>query len=161
MLSVLWFNRVHFKQVIFFSCNMFSIEAKPLQNETVFFHYTNIYSLSNTFLILKSDTQNVAFKLKSCTCFVLKNAWIEPKDRISFWKPYISTEILSLLSSAYIHRVDFFTKLVDNCILLQKLFWPTVRKNCSCDREKLMEFDAEGREFEIVLRSPEQFIQLH
>ena len=29
-------------------------------------------------------------------------------------------------------------------ILLLKLFWPTVRKNCSSDREKLLEFEAEG-----------------
>ena len=32
-------------------------------------------------------------------------------------------------------------------ILLPKLFWPTVRKNCSSDREKLLNFEAEGREF--------------
>ena len=41
-------------------------------------------------------------------------------------------------------------------ILLPKLFWPTVRKNCSSDREKLLKFEAEGREFS---RSLEQFIQ--
>ena len=35
-----------------------------------------------------------------------------------------------------------------NGILLQKLFWPTVRKNCSSDGEKLLEFEAEGQEFE-------------
>ena len=35
----------------------------------------------------------------------------------------------------------------------------TVRKNCSSDREKLWKFEAEGREFENVLRSLEQFIQ--
>ena len=29
-----------------------------------------------------------------------------------------------------------------NCILLPKLFWPTVRKNCSSDREKLWKFEA-------------------
>jgi hypothetical protein len=34
-----------------------------------------------------------------------------------------------------------------------------VRKNCSSDREKLLEFEAEGREFAKFLRSPEQFIQ--
>ena len=34
-----------------------------------------------------------------------------------------------------------------NCILLLKLFWPTVRKNWSSDREKLLKFEAEGREF--------------
>ena len=34
-----------------------------------------------------------------------------------------------------------------NGILLPKFFWPTVRKNCSSDREKLLKFEAEGREF--------------
>ena len=32
-------------------------------------------------------------------------------------------------------------------ILLPKLFRPTVRKNCSSDREKLFKFKTEGREF--------------
>ena len=31
-----------------------------------------------------------------------------------------------------------------NGILLPKLFWPTVRKNCSSDREKLLKFKADG-----------------
>ena len=44
-------------------------------------------------------------------------------------------------------------------ILLPKLFWPTVRKNCSSDREKLLKFEAGGREFAKFLRSLEQFIQ--
>ena len=44
-------------------------------------------------------------------------------------------------------------------ILLPKLFLPTVRKNCSSDREKLLKFEAEGREFAKCLRSLEQFIQ--
>ena len=34
-----------------------------------------------------------------------------------------------------------------NGILLPKLFWPTVRKKCSSDREKLLKFEIEGREF--------------
>ena len=29
-------------------------------------------------------------------------------------------------------------------ILLPKLFWPTVRKKCSSDREKRLKFEAEG-----------------
>ena len=45
-----------------------------------------------------------------------------------------------------------------NGILLPKLFWPTVRKNCSTVREKLLKFEAEGREFAKFLRSLEQFI---
>ena len=42
-----------------------------------------------------------------------------------------------------------------NGILLPKLFWPTVRENCSSDWEKLLKFEAEGREFAKILRSPE------
>ena len=34
-----------------------------------------------------------------------------------------------------------------NGILLPKLFWPTVRKKCSSDREKNLKFEAEGWEF--------------
>ena len=34
-----------------------------------------------------------------------------------------------------------------------------MRKNCSCDREKLFKFEAEGREFAKLLRLLEQFIQ--
>ena len=46
-----------------------------------------------------------------------------------------------------------------NGILLPKLFWPTVRKNCSSDREKILKFEAEEQELAIFLRSLEQFIQ--
>ena len=49
--------------------------------------------------------------------------------------------------------------LVKNGILLPKLSWPTVRKKCSSDREKLLNFEAEGQEFAKILRSLEQFIQ--
>ena len=34
-----------------------------------------------------------------------------------------------------------------------------MRKNCSSDREKLLKFEAESREFSKSLRSLEQFIQ--
>ena len=34
-----------------------------------------------------------------------------------------------------------------------------MRKNCSSDREKLLKFEAEGREFSKFVRSLEQFIQ--
>ena len=48
---------------------------------------------------------------------------------------------------------------VRNGILLPKLFWPAARKNCSSDQEKLLKFEAEGREFAKILKSLEQFIQ--
>ena len=35
-------------------------------------------------------------------------------------------------------------RVKNNDILLPKLFWPTVRKNYSSDREKLLKFEAEG-----------------
>ena len=43
-----------------------------------------------------------------------------------------------------------YTELViwRNGILFPTLFWPTMRKNCSIDREKKLKFEAEGREFE-------------
>ena len=42
-------------------------------------------------------------------------------------------------------------------ILLPKLYLPTVRKNCSSDREKHLKFEAE--EFFDHLRSLEHFVQ--
>ena len=38
-------------------------------------------------------------------------------------------------------------------ILLPKLFWPTVRKNCSSDRKELLKFESESQEFANILRS--------
>ena len=40
-----------------------------------------------------------------------------------------------------------------------KIVGHTVRKNCSSDREKLLKFGAEGREFAKFMRPLEQFIQ--
>ena len=37
-------------------------------------------------------------------------------------------------------------------ILFPKLFWPTVKKNCSNDREHLLKFEAKPREFAKNLR---------
>ena len=44
-------------------------------------------------------------------------------------------------------------KLYGKGILLPKLFWPTERKKCCCDREKLLKLEAEGQEFSKFLRS--------
>ena len=48
--------------------------------------------------------------------------------------------------SEWIFAAFNFLKKTNNGILLPKLFWPTVRKNCSSDRENLLKFEAEGRE---------------
>ena len=39
--------------------------------------------------------------------------------------------------------VDIAAKIIKNGILLPKLFWPTVRKKCSSDWEKLLKFEAD------------------
>ena len=49
---------------------------------------------------------------------------------------------------------------IESGILLPKLFLPIVRKICSSDREKLLKFKTEGREFAKLLRSLEHFIQI-
>ena len=48
-------------------------------------------------------------------------------------------------------------KYSKNGILLPKLFWPTVRKRYSSDREFFLKFRAEGPEFAKCLKSLEQF----
>ena len=53
--------------------------------------------------------------------------------------------------------IGFFKRR--NGILLTKLFWHTVRKNCSSDREKLSKFEAENWELAKILTSLAQFIQ--
>ena len=54
---------------------------------------------------------------------------------------------------------DFFSWKHPDGILLPKLFWPNVKKNCSSDLENFLKFKAEGQELAKILRSLEQFIQ--
>jgi hypothetical protein len=44
-------------------------------------------------------------------------------------------------------------------MFVTKIVLTNCEKNCSSDREKLLKFKAEGREFSKFLRSLEQFIQ--
>ena len=69
--------------------------------------------------------------------------------KLSYVKQAISNKVLTLVE----------TKANRIGILSPKLFWPTVRNKCSSDREKLLKFEAECREFATFLRSLEQFIQ--
>ena len=66
------------------------------------------------------------------------------------------TKILKLNIFGQFLRLEFGQ---DNGILLPKLFWPTVRKECSRDQETLLKFEADSWEFSKILRSQEQFIQ--
>ena len=53
----------------------------------------------------------------------------------------------------------FYIKVSFFCLANGILLTTTLRKNCSRDQEKLLKFEAEGREFAKYLRSLEQFIQ--
>ena len=48
-------------------------------------------------------------------------------------------------------KIGCWYKLNEIVVFLPKLFGPTVRKNCSSNREKLLKFEAEGREFAKIL----------
>ena len=68
----------------------------------------------------------------------------------------VATDIL--FSILFIFISELMGEFI-NGILLPKLFWPTVRKNCTRYWEKLLIFEADGWEFSKCLRSLEQFIQ--
>ena len=48
------------------------------------------------------------------------------------------------LDMTKLKKISLTEKQKFNGILLPKLFWPTVRKNCSSDRVNLVKFDAEN-----------------
>ena len=52
----------------------------------------------------------------------------------------------------FLEYIGMYIFIVENGILLPKLFWPTVRKKILEKREKLLKFKAEGRKFTKNLR---------
>jgi hypothetical protein len=92
--------------------------------------------LSTYFLrSLKSLLKIVLFNKSTC---LLTNFWSwTPLSR--FWGPVLIF-------------IKILLEIKRNGILLPKLFWPTVRKNCSSDRENFLEFAK-------ILRSLEQFVR--
>ena len=52
-----------------------------------------------------------------------------------------------------------WNKIWTSRILLQQLFWPSIRRNYSSDKEFFLKFEAEGEEFAKNFRSLEQFVQ--
>ena len=71
------------------------------------------------------------------------------------WK-YVLMEAFIMIFSL---EIAILMGNIFNGILLPYFFWLIVRKKSSSDREKLLEFEAEGWEFSKFLRSLEQFIQ--
>ena len=99
-------------------------------------------------------------ELKSLNSLI-KSDVIEDKKWIKIWSYWlnVSFHCENLYLSVFFNVCIKEWKEWKNGILLPKLFWPTVRKNCSSNREKLLKFEAGGREFAKILRSLEKFIQ--
>ena len=74
-------------------------------------------------------------------------------------RTFVYWTLLGAYSQFDTHMKRIPRKICINGILLPKLFWCTVRKNCSSDWEKLLKFEVEGQEFATFLRSLEHFIQ--
>ena len=62
-------------------------------------------------------------------------------------------------SKALLKNLDWQEQICKRGILLPKLFWPTVWKNCSSDREKLVQLDDEDWEFCKNFEITAQFVQ--
>ena len=69
-------------------------------------------------------------------------------------------DIFSLLFYDMTKLLVLLPKGVRSGILLPELFSTTMRNVCSSNREKLLKFEGEGREFAKILRSLGQFIQI-
>ena len=89
-------------------------------------------------------------KFKQCDRFIFSQIYTVPYTY--FWIVYfccISIKLHNCQNASHSR----------NGILFWILFWPTVRKNCSSGREKLLKFKDEGPEYAKFLRSLKQFIQ--
>ena len=71
---------------------------------------------------------------------------------------HLPPQLVYPLSSLQRHTKVRVPLLLKFGILLPKLFWPTVRKKCSSDQEKLLKLEAEGREFAKFFRSLDRTI---
>ena len=70
----------------------------------------------------------------------------------------LDREVEELIEVVVTVQVFFFLQKFKKLFLFPKLFRPSVRKNCSSEREKLLKFETDGQEFAKILRSSEQFI---
>ena len=100
---------------------------------------------------------NQKFRLQKQPIVQFQRYFLSKAQRKTWHWERIKTFLWPLLTAWPFHHVcTICTKLGNEMffakcrkgILLPKLFWPTVRKNRSSNQEKLLKFEAEGREFE-------------
>ena len=130
---------------------------------------SSVRKQNNNYMIMRLPRQ--FYRSLKISYFCLKNFLFLPILKKYFWWLFWHTKCRAVLPIAFGMQANKTTitglwvcstrprSSLKNGILLPKLFWPTVWKNCSSDWEKLMKFEAEGREFAKLLRSLEQFIQ--
>ena len=99
--------------------------SQSLFETTIYFHFSELGRNSNSVWRRKNNIQE---NLRLSICKTM--SWAGNLRLLSV----ILTNLLWLSGTITV-------------LLLPKLFWPTVRKNCSSDREKLLKFEAEGQEF--------------
>ena len=96
----------------------------------------------------QANTMNHAFWLACCSWWVHDEQWMIK------WNLKQSMEKIFLLWLKYLCKSRQIWYFVTKIVLTY------CEKNCSSNREKLLKFEAEGREFAKILRSLEQFIQI-
>ena len=100
------------------------------------------------------------FTIVSPICTRNENKLIEKE---SAWNKIVKHILISYVELPHSNACCFdrlsYVFCTKNGILLPKLFWFTVRKKNSSNREELLKFEAEDQEFSKNLRSLEQFIQ--
>ena len=112
--------------------------------EQSFYHYIALLFLSidRIYEKLKGFWRFCTEKKFICLFFYLasnRNFWGRPDTIVVYCHSY----------ALVLNHCGIFPYFC-NGILLPKLFWPTVRKKCSSDQEKLLKFKAEGKFFEIT-----------
>ena len=128
-----------------------------------FYHFKFLLKTSQVYILLLNNLFNPKVLCMSCPVIILcsrsffKLDCTESRKEIQGFTPhvFIKTEseiwFLSKFNSNFSQRNEanvkylftFFSNLelyFRNGILLPKLFWSTMRKNCSSDREKLLKF---------------------
>ena len=108
-------------------------------HNVAFLHSLLIYTISN---MTVKNAPNRAWSFETRVCWVLEISFLEFKINFCFYNLTKKTSnwlfIFLMIVQPYMIWNVFF-EIFGNGILLPKLFWPTLRKNCSSDREKTFE----------------------
>ena len=104
--------------------------------------------------------RSIYFRLNTTAAFsrVFKRTYQYEFDQWSYWQNCPGSVYEARYQRLWKGKT-FLLQYILFGILFPKLFWPTVRKNCSGDWEKLLKFEAERQEFAKILRSFKQFVQ--